>query len=121
MQRDYEKLNKEHAELATQMVILKAEDEGRAEENEELKGQVEALKGALNMTESANSLKPEVEELFQRNIKLTAVNLQLEDTITLLQNSYAQVQIKLDECMKENKRLEELLLKSTSSADNNSN
>ena len=81
---DYEKLNQEHVQMASAMVEVKLNLETAKERNEELEEKISGLTAVLSADRKVieDQVRLEMDQLAQKNLKLTHKNAELEEQIS---------------------------------------
>lgn len=91
--------DKEHAELATDLVKTKVENEELKDENESLKGQVQELRLVIEKQpeEVEARLKSEMDRLMKRNQEVHEENTRLEEEMSEMEKTLVETKMTLAE------------------------
>jgi hypothetical protein len=91
--------DQEHAELATDLVKTKVENEELRDENESLKGQVQELRAVIEKQpeEVEARLKSEMDRLMKRNQEVHEENAKLEEEMSEMEKTLVETKMTLAE------------------------
>jgi chromosome segregation ATPase len=108
---DYNELNKEHTELATELITAKMDIARIHDENELLRQQSNDLKKTLETLpgEVETRVKEEMEILYTKNAALVERNSALEDQLAYMENMIIEIKVKYTESEQEREGLRQRL------------
>lgn len=111
MDSDYSELNKEHTEVATELITAKMDIARIHDENEALRQQSNDLKKALETlpSEVETRVKEEMEILYTKNAALVERNSALEDQLAYMENMIIEIKEKFTESENEREGLRQRL------------
>lgn len=108
---DYSDLNREHNELATELITAKMDIARIHDENELLRQQSNDLKKTLETlpAEVETRVKEEMEILYTKNAALVERNSALEDQLAYMENMIIEIKSKYTESEQEREGLRQRL------------
>jgi chromosome segregation ATPase len=108
---DYSDLNKEHTELATELITAKMDIARIHDENEALRQKSNDLKKTLETlpAEVETRVKEEMEILYTKNAALVERNSALEDQLAYMENMIIEIKAKYTESEQEREGLRQRL------------
>ncbi|KAF1797508.1 rab-GTPase-TBC domain-containing protein [Mucor lusitanicus] len=111
MDMEYSELNKEHTEVATELITAKMDIARIHDENEALRQQSNDLKKALETlpAEVETRVKEEMEILYTKNAALVERNSALEDQLAYMENMIIEIKEKYSESENEREGLRQRL------------
>ncbi|KAI7908130.1 rab-GTPase-TBC domain-containing protein [Cokeromyces recurvatus] len=112
LDQDYKNLNKEHTEVAAELISAKMDIVRIHDENETLKQQANDLKRTLETlpAEVEARVKEEMEILYTKNVALVERNSALEDQLAYMENMIIEITEKYSESEKEREGLRQRLI-----------
>lgn len=111
MDIEYSDLNKEHTEIATELITAKMDIARIHDENEALRQQSNDLKKVLETlpAEVETRVKEEMEILYTKNAALVERNSALEDQLAYMENMIIEIKEKYSESENEREGLRQRL------------
>ena len=96
LEEQAEKSDKEHVQIASELVRLKVENEELKDSNESYKGQVEELKSVVDRQpqEVEEKLKTEMDRIMKRNIEVQNENRTMEEQMTTMEKELVDAKMR---------------------------